>query len=409
MSFFLVILGMFLGFIGGYIIGQSVSKNGSQKDIQSSLKPLLEQLSELSRQQGSFSSHLNTLNNLSGLVADLKARYEEIKESEKKLSLERDKRMEDFMENMRHAFEEVSSKMLKIDEEKEKRIMELVENMKRFTDEQRASTEKFLLQQGTTREEIEKRRDAELKDMRKIMENFIHTISGTKTRGNVGEMLLNDALSETIKNGTVVKNLSINSMNVEFAWNLGDGKYIPIDSKFPEIFSLAEEYEEKPDNREQMKKQIVQKIMKEIENIKKYCNQPNTIDSCIMVVPSTVLDIAPELVAIGKEHNVFLCSYREIFAVAHYLEARYFSTKQDEAGKYRRIVEGLLQVLGDIEKKIASVDRALKSISNASNDIKILTSKGKSIASGDFVSTQMNRADEIDETSEDAEQNIERG
>ncbi|GAB4320231.1 DNA recombination protein RmuC [Pseudothermotoga elfii] len=409
MSFFLVILGMFLGFVGGYIIGQAAAKNEGQKDIQSSLKPLLEQLSELSRQQGSFSSHLNTLNNLSGLVADLKARYEEIKESEKKLSLERDKRMEDFMENMRHAFEEVSSKMLKIDEEKEKRIMELVENMKRFTDEQRASTEKFLSQQGTTREEIEKRRDAELKDMRKIMENFIHTISGTKTRGNVGEMLLSDALSETIKTGTVVKNLSVGSMTVEFAWNLGDGKYIPIDSKFPEIFSLAEEYEEKPENREQLKKQIVQKIMKEIENIKKYCNQPNTIDSCIMVVPSTVLDIAPELVAIGKEHNVFLCSYREIFAVAHYLEARYFSTKQDEAGKYRRMVEDLLKLLGDIEKKIASVDRALKSISNASNDIKTLTSKGKSIASGDFVSTQMNRADEIAETSEDAEQNIERG
>jgi hypothetical protein len=41
MSFFLVILGMFFGFIGGYIIGQSVTKNESQKDIQSSLKPLM--------------------------------------------------------------------------------------------------------------------------------------------------------------------------------------------------------------------------------------------------------------------------------------------------------------------------------------------------------------------------------
>jgi DNA recombination protein RmuC len=55
------------------------------------------------------------------------------------------------------------------------------------------------------------------------------------------------------------------------------------------------------------------------------------------------------------------------------------------------------------------MDKALKSISNASSDIKTLTSKGKSIASGDFVSTQMNRADEIAETSEDAEQNIQRG
>lgn len=148
--------------------------------------------------------------------------------------------------------------MLKIDEEKEKRIAQLVENMKRFIDEQRASTEQFLLQQGVTREEIEKRRDAELKDMRRIMENIMHTISGTTSGGKMGEMLLSEALSETIKTGTVVRNLSVGSMVVEFAWNLGDGKYIPIDSRFPEIFSLAEQYEEKerPEEREQLKKQI---------------------------------------------------------------------------------------------------------------------------------------------------------
>ncbi len=404
MNLFFVALGtVFLfGFLLGYVVGRSAAKSKSQKNVESLLALLLQQFSEFVKQQGAFSSHMNSLSNLSSLVAELKARYEEIKDSEKKLTLERDKRMEEFMQNMKRTFEEFSKNMLKIDEEKEKRIAQLVENMKRFIDEQRASTEQFLLQQGVTREEIEKRRDAELKDMRRIMENIMHTISGTASRGKMGEMLLSEALSETIKTGTVVKNLSVGSMTVEFAWNLGDGKYIPIDSKFPEIFSLAEEYEEKekPEEREQLKKQIVQRVMKEVENVKKYCNHANTIDSCIMVLPSLVLDIAPELVAAAKQHNVFLCSYKEILAVAHYLEARYFTTKQNEAGKYRQIVEALLKLLEDIDRRISSIDRALKSISNASDEIKKLASKGRSIASGD-VSMEMNTADETIKADED--------
>lgn len=119
-----------------------------------------------------------------------------------------------------------------------------------------------------------------------------------------------------------------------------------------------------------------------------------------MVLPSLVLDIAPELVAAARQHNVFLCPYKEILAVAHYLEARYFSVKQNEAGKYRQIVEALLKLLGDIDRKIVSIDRALKSISNASDEIKKLALKGRSIASGDAL-LEMNTADETIKADED--------
>lgn len=87
-------------------------------------------------------------------------------------------------------------------------------------------------------------------------------------------------------------------------------------------------------------------------------------------------------------------------AVAHYLEARYFSVKQNEAGKYRQIVEALLKLLEDIDRRISSIDRALKSISNASDEIKKLASKGRSIASGDIL-LEMNTADETIKADED--------
>lgn len=59
-----------------------------------------------------------------------------------------------------------------------------------------------------------------------------------------------------------------------------------------------------------------------------------------------------------------------------------------------------MKLLGDIDRKITSIDKALKSISNASDEIKKLASKGRSIASGD-VSMEMNTADETIKADED--------
>jgi len=376
-------VGVSVGLVAGYFVARHLTVGSARENLQAPLKMLSNQISELTRQQGAFSSSLGALDNLSSIVTELKARYEEMKEAEKKLSTERDKRLEEFMESMKRAFKDISSKTLKLDEEKEKRITELVEHMKQFADEQRASTERFISHQGQSREEIEKRRDAELKDMRRIMENFVRTVSGTKTRGMVGEMLLSEALSESIKVGTVIKNLSIGSMTVEFAWRLGDGKYIPIDSKLPDLSELIIDYENTQDEkeRERKKKKLIQQMEKEIDNVRKYANQPNTINSCILVVPSLVLEIAPELAAFGRKKDVFLCTRKEVFAVAHYLEAGYLLMKQDESGKYKQLVQVLLNILDQINQKSASLDRALKSISNANDKIKTLVAKAKSSAS----------------------------
>ncbi|MEJ5228532.1 MAG: DNA recombination protein RmuC [Pseudothermotoga sp.] len=360
-----------IGLVIGYFISRAL-KNKGQTNLENSLKMLTDLLSELIRQQGAVSSSLSSVGNLSALVSELKVRYEEMKRAEEELSYQRERRLEEFMSSMRKSLEEVSNKTLKIDEEKEKRISELVEHMKRFSDEQRASIERFLMQQGQSREEIEKRRDAELKDMRRIIEEFVRTVSGTKTRGQVGEMLLSEALSESIKVGTVVKDLRIGSMIVEFAWHLGDGKYIPIDSKLPDLSDLIEEFDEAQEDREEKKREIIQKIQREIENVKKYQNQSNTIDCCIMVVPSAVIEMAPELVSYGKRQNVFLCTHKELFAIAHYLEARYVTTRQDEAAKYRHLVQTLLSIFEQIEQRSNSLERATKQVINANNEIKNL-------------------------------------
>ena len=159
-----------------------------------------------------------------------------------------------------------------------------------------------------SRDRSEDRRDAKLQDMSNTIDSFNRTISGTKTRGMVGESILKETLKNSIKVGVVKTELKIGSKNVEFAWDLGDGKYIPIDSKLPDVVSLVNKYELSKDTEEQklLSKKIKDKVVKEISNIQKYQNQANTIDNCILVVPPSVLDMSPELIGVGKSNNVFV-------------------------------------------------------------------------------------------------------
>jgi len=359
------LVGLFIGYKFGYKNGKS-DKNTEE-----------------------ISSQLSTINNLSIQIAELKAKYEEIEkarlEAEKqreKLNEEKDKRFKEFIENTHKLFSELSEKTIKIDEQKDKRINELVEQMRNFFEEQKKSTEKFLIEQGKSREEIEKRRDAQIEDMKRMISMFTKTVSGTKTRGMTGEVLLKNALKESIKVGLIKTNLKTENGEVEFAWDLGDGKYIPIDSKLPDVFELLRRYNEKEDinEREKLKKEIINKVKKEIQRVQKYQNLLNTIDSCILVVPEAILEVAPELVGLGRENNVFVCSYKDVFVIAHTLQDKYIRLKEEgDIGTYKQIVSSLFQILEKINKKTSAIDRALATIRNANDEIKENIMKARSI------------------------------
>jgi len=231
-----------------------------------------------------------------------------------------------------------------------------------------------------TREKLEDKRDAKLKDMSNTIDSFNRTISGTKTRGMVGESILKETLHNSIKAGVIKTELKIGSKNVEFAWNLGDGKYIPIDSKLPDVNLLVNEYEETKDINDQklLSRKIRDKVAKEILNIQKYQNQPNTIDNCILVVPPSVIDMAPELIGIGKNSNVFVCSYKDVFLIAHILEEQYLRFNEDgDIGEYKKNVKQLNAILEKILSRTETLDRAIKQISNANDEIKDEVAKGK--------------------------------
>lgn len=363
-----LIIGLIIGLVSGFIIGWLVCKIRTY------------QSSDVSAQSALLSG-LNTQ------IAEMKGKFTEIEKSRVHLERqrgkyeeEREKRLTEWMANTHRLFEEQTEKGREVDKEKDKRIQEWMEQTKQFFEEQKGAYTRFLEQQGESREEIEKKRDDQIDGMSRMISTFTRAVTGTKTRGMVGEEQLREVLLHCIKSGIVVCNLKTDSGEVEFAWNLEDGKYIPIDCKLPDVFELIDKYIKSDEFEEQkeIKRNIIDKIKKQIGNIQKHQNQSNTIDSCILVVPEGILEIAPEIVSLGQEKHVFICSYRDVFPVAYVLSEKYNHFKEEgDIGIYRQIITSLFQIIDNINAKTDSIQRGITIITNANNEIKTEIVKAK--------------------------------
>jgi len=366
MELFDLVIGLSIGLILGIIIGWLVSRSKSPQTL------------DLSQQSG-------LLSNLSNQIAEMKATFGEVEKSRieleksrSKYEIEREEKLRQWIEQSSKLFSEQSDKGKLIDAEKDKRLKEWMEQTQKFFDEQKGSYTKFLEEQGKSREEIERKRDAQILDMQNVVKSVSRTVSGTKRLGIIGEEQLKEVLNNSIKVGSVVCDLKTDTGNVEFAWNLEDGKYIPIDCKLPDVFALLDAYSASMDVEEQkqIKKQIIDKIRIEIKRIQKYQNLMNTIESCILVVPEGILEMAPQLVGEGRQNNVFICSYKDVFPVAYLLSEKYIHFKeQGDIGKYQQIIKVLFQIFSEINKNTDTIQRGLGMIDKANNQIKKNISK----------------------------------
>ena len=322
------------------------------------------------------------MSGLTSQIAEMKIKFDEIEKARtniekerEKLNAERDQRIKDWADGTGRLFKEMNEKGDSTANEKEKRIESWMEATRKFFTDQKKTTEDFLIEQAKGRESIETQRDAQIQDMKKMIETFTRTIAGTKTRGMVGEEMLNEVLSHSIQAGVVVKDLKVENGVVEFAWKLDENTYIPIDAKLPDIFELVEKFNSLSDVNEQRKcrKKIGEKIEKEVEAVRKYQNFPNTTDCCMLVAPQAVLEIAPEIVSFGKNFNVYVCTYTDVFAVAYILEERYHRLKeQGDAGKWRLEIERLRKLLDEIFTYLDTVERGVTMVTNAKDGMREL-------------------------------------
>ena len=220
--------------------------------------------------------------------------------------------------------------------------------------------------------------NGELSRMHKSIESFQKTIRGTSTRGQVGERLLKERLKPFIESGQIKTDVKLDGGVVEFAWKLPHGKYIPIDSKLPEVDDLIKEFESTDDdNRKRIGKQITDKIKKQISNVTKYQNTSRTIDRCVLVVPAGILDVSPELIDEGASKGVIVCSFETVYVHVFLLAREYeIINEKGDVGKYKKIIEQYQGIIIQVQEKTETIQRGMTTIEGANDSIR--KSVGKS-------------------------------
>ncbi len=208
--------------------------------------------------------------------------------------------------------------------------------------------------------------------------SFTRTIHGTKRRGKVGEAILQQILSEPIASGLVVTDLTTDNGLVEFAWDLKNGKYLPIDSKLPELDKLYSEFEqaEKPEEQIRTKKEILKIVEKRKKEIRKYLNNKNTIDKCIVAIPDSIFDQFPDINKDSITTGVFVSGYTKVFLFACVLGENYVKgLSLGNIGVYKQTVQALRNILGEIEEKTETINKGVTQITNANTGIKTQVDK----------------------------------
>ena len=67
-----------------------------------------------------------------------------------------------------------------------------------------------------------------------------------------------------------------------------------------------------------------------------------------------------------------------MFPIAHTLQEQYFRFKEEgDVGEYKKMVKSLFSILDKVMNKTETIDRAIKQLSNANNEVKDEVAKGK--------------------------------
>ena len=262
---------------------------------------------------------------------------------------------------------EVKTKFLEL----EKRREEVEKERAKNSEEREKRWKEFITNQSGTMDKVTN-----------SMGQFQRLLFGTKQRGQAGEEVLKNILKEAIVSGMIKTNVNTGNGPVEFALDLNDGKYIPIDSKLPDVFELRQKLEKTENSHEQnsIKKEIKRKVEKCVKEVTKYLHQDKTIDKCILTVPDDLIEMFPEIVDYARKKNVYLTSYSFTYLLAYLLYEEYQRYKAEgDLGEYKKNVEILLKIIDGIQKKTETIERGIKMVQNASAEISDTARKAKKI------------------------------
>ena len=216
-----------------------------------------------------------------------------------------------------------------------------------------------------------------------LLQRLHRVLLGTATRGKKGENLLREQLA-AFPPSTLATNYRLKTGVVEFGLILPDGRVMPIDSKWPEP-QLLERLEAADDPQEQAryKKQIENRVLKMIGDIKKYIDPEKTTPLAVAALPDAVYALAGAVHYEAYRQGVLLVSYSNavpILLAMYGMFLRYAQTLDTEKIKGHLVsLDTLLTELENIIDK--QLSRGGTMVTNATEECRRVTLRmRKSIA-----------------------------
>lgn len=212
-----------------------------------------------------------------------------------------------------------------------------------------------------------------MSEIGRSMQELQDFLKSPKLRGNIGEEVLKDLISQTFPK---------NSFNLQYTFRSGekvdaaiktDAGILPIDSKFPmENFTKMNKSENAPE-KESYKKEFSRDVKKHIDDIaKKYIlPEEGTMDFCLMYIPSEPVyyEVAanPELLDYARRKRVYAVSPTTLYA---HLQVILLSFEGKKIETRSREIFALLRALKvDYEKVSENLAVLGKHVGNASSQL----------------------------------------
>lgn len=221
-----------------------------------------------------------------------------------------------------------------------------------------------LLEQAKWQKEI---RD-EVKAMRDV-------IIGTTTRGIAGEKLLQRALN-SLPPTMIESNLNLSVGIVEYALKFPDGKYLPIDSKFPYPKDIERLSEVSDEDKIRIIKDIASNFKNRVKEVSKYVNDEKTISFAIAAFPDSIYSLIndnyPQVISEAFKKNVIATSYSNVQQILlAVLQIREFYGVEVDIERTLTNIEIIKNLTDEIDKIIENrLDRSNTMMVNAVRELR---------------------------------------
>ncbi|MBZ4682484.1 DNA recombination protein RmuC [Thermodesulfobacterium sp.] len=194
----------------------------------------------------------------------------------------------------------------------------------------------------------------------------LNAIFLSRKSGKAGERAVEEVLALLPPN-LLVRNLKMGASEVEFAFVLKDGKYLPIDSKVtsPEILTKEELTEEEL-------KEVIKRIKKRAKEIITYTKDEKSVGFAVMTVPDRIYDFCKsKLLEELEKDKVILVPYGLLLSFLMFVFFFWERFGQViEASDFSGFIVKLEKGLYEMEKDIEQLFKELRSVENLSHRVR---------------------------------------